>query len=326
VTDIENQGCRNVMIGRNSGHEGVQAESCVAVGYNAGAHWGMNSATTAIGRNCLLSNPEASRTVAMGAFAMTNSTAGGGDTVAIGYEAFRDAAGNNNVGIGAWAGRDNRGGQNIFIGEQAGMLNAGGSDNVMVGRHAGLNSTGSGNIFIGRMAGRDHAGRSDTLVIHNNPSDTPFIEGRMGELDDWWLKTHADVLPDADGAWSLGRSGWRWKEVWAQDGTINTSDATLKTEIADENLGLEFIEALRPVVWKWREGSDTEDHRGLIAQEVREAARSAPGTRPFSGVVDRGGALGLREREFMGPLIKALQQLSARVRELEGALARERAT
>ena len=317
VQDIENEGCRNVMIGRNAGHEGVLAQSCVAIGYNAGANWGINDATVAVGRNCLIDNASASRTVGVGAFAMTASDAGGGDTVAIGYEALRNAAGNNNVAVGAYAGRDSTGGQNVYIGEQTALNNAGGSDNVMVGRHAGQNSDGNRNIFLGRLAGRDHAGRSNTLIVHNSASLSPFLEGSMGENSDWWLKLRGDAMPNQDGAWSLGRSTFRWKEVWAQDGTINTSDERLKTDIADEDLGLGFIEALRPVVWRWRAGDDREDHRGLLAQQVREAAESAGTRRPFAGVVDRGGALGLRERELLGPLVKAVQELGARMRELE---------
>ncbi|MCH7661817.1 MAG: tail fiber domain-containing protein, partial [Euryarchaeota archaeon] len=161
--------------------------------------------------------------------------------------------------------------------------------------------------------------RNNTLIIHNSGSVSPFLEGSMGEASDWWLKVRGDVLPNQDGAWSLGRSSHRWQEVWAQDGIINTSDECLKKDIADEDLGLEFIEALRPVVWRWKDGSDEVYHRGLIAQQVQEALKYLDSPRHFSGVVDRGGALGLREREFIGPLIKAVQQLSAGVRELEAA-------
>jgi hypothetical protein len=65
-------------------------------------------------------------------------------------------------------------------------------------------------------------------------------------------------------------------------------------------------------------------HYGLIAQEVAAAVVT-------SGVVDFGGyvmadeknpdsELGLNYSEFVGPLIKAVQELSARVRELEARL------
>lgn len=317
VTDIANQGCRNVMIGRNAGHWGVTAQSCVTVGYNAGAHFLTNDGTTAVGRNSMLSSSNANRTVCVGAFTMSNNTAGGDDTVAIGYEAMMLASGNNNVAIGAFAGRDCLGGQNVYIGEQAGIYNQNGSDNVMVGRHAGLNSDGSGNIFLGRMAGRDHSGRSSTLIIHNTSSSAPFLEGSMGESSQWWLRVRGDVTPNADAAWSLGSSIRRWKEVWSQDGTINTSDARLKEQVVDEDLGLAFIESLRPVVWKWKGRADRSDHRGLIAQEVQQAAERSASERDFAAVVDAGGQLGLREREFLGPMIKALQELSERVKQLD---------
>ena len=318
VQDIENQGCRNVMIGRNAGHEGVRAQSCIAIGYNAGANWGSNDSTIAIGRNSLIDNRNASRTVSIGAYAMTNSVTGGEDCVAVGHESLKLAAANNNTAVGTFAGRNCQGGQNVYVGEQAGAFNAPGTDNVMVGRHAGQNTDGSRNIFLGRLAGRDHAGRDNTLIIHNSASFSPFIEGSMGENGAWWLQIRGDVTPNADGAWALGTSARRWKEVWALDGTINVSDVRMKTDIADEDLGVEFIESLRPVVWKWRDGDGT-DRRGLIAQEVQAAAHDTDSPRPFTGVVDEGGALGLRERELIGPLIKAVQELSERLKAVEAA-------
>ena len=175
---------------------------------------------------------------------------------------------------------------------------------------------GSRNIFIGRMAGLSSTA-SNRLIVHNTSSTAPFLEGNMGDQSLWWLRVRGDVEPNADGAWSLGSPSRRWQEVWAQDGTINTSDARLKEDVAEETLGLAFIEALRPVIWKWKDGSDRSDHRGLLAQDVRALADSLPEGREFSAVVERGGALGLREREFLGPLIKAVQELSARVRDLQ---------
>lgn len=121
-----------------------------------------------------------------------------------------------------------------------------------------------------------------------------------------------------------------WKTVYSNTGTINTSDSRLKTNIQDSTLGLNFINSLRPVSYKFIEGSKTEDgvsipgertHWGLVAQEVQSVIEEAG--------VDFGGWVlldktnpeseqALRYEEFIAPLIKAVQELTARVASLEG--------
>jgi hypothetical protein len=64
-------------------------------------------------------------------------------------------------------------------------------------------------------------------------------------------------------------------------------------------------------------------HFGLIAQEVRQAV-AASGVADFGGYIQTDmsnpeSELGLRYEEFVAPLIKAVQELSARVKALEGA-------
>ena len=80
------------------------------------------------------------------------------------------------------------------------------------------------------------------------------------------LLTSPSVVPHNDTHGSLGTSGSRWAEVWAVDGTINTSDGRLKTDIEESDLGLEFISSLRPRRYRWKETADT---------QANEMARSA---------------------------------------------------
>ena len=90
-----------------------------------------------------------------------------------------------------------------------------------------------------------------------------------------------DLIPENDNTFSLGSSGNRWVDVWAVDGTINTSDARLKRDIADAPLGLEFVKALRPRVYRWRDTADTQkreqiDERAMAVEclpFVREIER-----------------------------------------------------
>ena len=130
---------------------------------------------------------------------------------------------------------------------------------------------------------------------------------------------------------SLGSSSNKWVDVWAQNGAIQTSDANEKNTIQNSDLGLNFIQSLTPRSFKFNYGSNsfTEDdelihnpgvrtHYGLIAQEVETALNG----KDFAGLIidaDTGG-YGLRYDEFISPLIKAVQELSAKVDSLTSEL------
>lgn len=129
----------------------------------------------------------------------------------------------------------------------------------------------------------------------------------------------AGIKPATDNAVSCGASGERWTTVYAVAGTINTSDAREKRDIQDAELGLAFIQKLRPRRYRWRAGRDEREHYGLIAQEMEEAL----GGVEFGGIehdadTDR---YGLNYSELVPVLVKANQELATQVTSLEERLA-----
>jgi hypothetical protein len=60
--------------------------------------------------------------------------------------------------------------------------------------------------------------------------------------------------PSVNNTYSIGNGTFRWTEVFATNGTINTSDERLKEQITplDEDQSVELISALRPVSYKWK--------------------------------------------------------------------------
>ena len=92
------------------------------------------------------------------------------------------------------------------------------------------------------------------------------------------------LRPQADGASNLGTASQRWNTVYATTGTINTSDANEKQDIAElDDAEKRVAIALKGMVKKFRfkdafatKGDSARIHVGVIAQEV-EAAFSAEG-------------------------------------------------
>jgi hypothetical protein len=124
-----------------------------------------------------------------------------------------------------------------------------------------------------------------------------------------------------------------WKTIYSNTGAVATSDQRLKTDVVGSTLGLNFINDLNPVSYKFIEGGKeivdgdlvsipgSRTHYGLIAQEVKEVL-DASGVADFAGWVkldmsDADSIQALRYDQFIAPLIKAVQELTARVKALE---------
>ncbi len=109
-----------------------------------------------------------------------------------------------------------------------------------------------------------------------NPLDALHINGRIRFATIEYLEdggsseiaANGDLRPTTNNVYDLGTSAFRWDDVYATNGTINTSDRRDKTNIRDLPYGLTSIMALKPVVFQWKEGADRGDKLGLIAQDL----------------------------------------------------------
>ncbi len=134
------------------------------------------------------------------------------------------------------------------------------------------------------------------------------------------------TYPSANNTYNLGNSTYRWGTLYASNAT-NTSDKNLKNTITDSDLGLSFINKLRPVSYKWNqkegENLDTKTHYGLISQDVEETVIEIGKTLDDFGAIDKPdeGDMGLSYNEFISPLIKSIQELSSEVETLKAEVA-----
>jgi hypothetical protein len=173
-----------------------------------------------------------------------------------------------------------------------------GTNNIFIGRNVADGVTGSGvfqdNVAIGRRA---------------------YISGNSGNARS--VSLGFEAVASASDQIRLGRDNAA-VYVHTKNALELSSDVRQKTEIKDINLGIDFVNKLRPVEYKWNEDTNR-THYGLIAQEVRDLAIESD--IQFNGYgkndnIAEDTKLTLAYTEFIAPLIKAVQDLSTQNQEL----------
>ena len=269
-----------------------------------------------------------------------NSNSGGNSNTAIGsYALQQNISNSNNTAIGTGSLEKTKGDNNTAVGASALFNNIGGQNNVSIGVNSSL-SAGS--------------------VSNNTSIGTNSLFGNT-----LWSNCTAlgyDAGVSGSNEVQLGNSA---TTPYAYQALNNRSDLRDKTEVRDTVLGLDFINELRPVDYKWdmredyrsempspleldateeekdahkilmdewlesvkienltHDGTHTRNryHHGLIAQEVQDVIE-ASGV-DFGGFQDHkvnGGSdvLSLGYSELIAPMIKAIQELTARINVLE---------
>jgi hypothetical protein len=335
-------GVRNTVFGGSNagGYASNTGNDNTSIGYNAGG----NLDSTGDGNT------------AVGSLALQGTTTGLYNT-ALGVNAIRSVTtGASNIGIGYNSGANfTTGSQNVLVGRGAGAgLSSSTSNNTAIGHLASSGSAiGGTNTSVGSIA---LSGTTSTSAVDNTAVGYAALSTLTTFNNCSALGANADVT--GSNQIQIGNGA----TTCYTNGTVqNRSDIRDKTDVRDTQLGLGFINALRPVDYKWDMREDykparpatpedpddpeykialaawveacdlsniTHDgskkrsryHHGLIAQEVK-AVLDAQGI-DFGGYQDHkvnGGqdVLTLGYGELIAPLIKAVQELTARVQELE---------
>lgn len=132
-----------------------------------------------------------------------------------------------------------------------------------------------------------------------------------------WVATGSAVHPGSDNTKSLGTTDWRWTAVYATNGTIQTSDMALKERKGDA-LGLDFVNDLEPFQGRWKDEDDAACRQFLSAQDVHRSLEAAGVDPEDSGMWHDGEHEGLNYAEMVPVLVKAVQELTARLEAVGG--------
>jgi hypothetical protein len=299
--DAHTEGSHNVAIGHATLSASTTADDNIAIGRSAGAAITTGGINILIGKNAGDGFDAEQKNIGIGNAALGGSIAGAEYCIALGHEAGQVITSGDN---------------NTLIGYQAGESISTGENNVCMGNYAGnVLTTGSNNICIGYEAdtSANDISHGITLGYNMTSSSNVFAFGKSGDVVSNTFSSNAN--------WS------------------RSSDIRKKREIYDQGLGLDFINDLRTVnfQWKpqnefpkeWNDYSETSSNdtevvmHGFIAQEVKEALDKHASKRDsvFAGWSEGEDGMQHTSREmFVIPLIKAVQELSAEVKELKAKL------
>lgn len=201
---------------------------------------------------------------------------------------------------------------------------------------SGVRNSGERNVWASIEGRKDDANNNANgyLIFRTDQEGTGLLErlritsqGLVGigtSTPQTKLQVAGVISPSANNTYSLGNSTYRFTEVFATNGAVNTSDRREKKNISDSNLGLEFIMNLRPVSYEWNTGVDSVTHYGLIAQEAESTLEKTLGQSQSTSIVTydkEADRYGVRYSELIAPLIKSVQELYKKITQQDISIA-----
>ena len=333
-------GVYNTALGANALDANTTRHNNVAIGYRALTSQSVADQNTAVGADCMYSNTTGEYNTAMGFMALYGNTTAnnntaigfqsllsnttGANNVAVGRAALdANTTANNNTAIGVSAlGATTTSGNNTAVGNSALTANTTGASNTAVGREAlTATTTGTNNVALGVTAGDAiTTGDQNTLIGASADVDSATRTGACAL--GFNVATHsADTsfrVVGVGGVYNTGNtSSWN-----------TTSDRRIKKNIVDSKIGLAEINQIKVRNFEYRtpdeitdsalQGYDLEQlavaksgiQVGCIAQELETIIPSAVSE-------DKQGIKNVQSDELTWHLIKAIQELSAKVTALE---------
>lgn len=212
--------------------------------------------------------------------------------------------------------------------------------------------TGYGNTYIGGGESANalynengvNAGEQMYITSDNNVylyTNCNTITAKKGIAID----KAGSFYPLTSGNYTFGTSTYKWGQIYSTASSISTSDRNEKHDInpVDMQTVENLIMGLKPVTYKYNDGTSDRLHYGLIAQDVEELLGTLNiSSQDFAAfiksqkehldvksgetslVTDENGepvyTYGLRYEEFVAPLIKMVQEQQKKIETLEERL------
>ena len=334
----------SVAIGNSALASATTGNCNVAVGALALCTVTTGCNNTAVGSRALSVLTTGCENVAVGIGASDSITTGNFNTAVGSYALTAATSGGNNTALGYNAGAATTTGfSNVYVGMNAGSGNTVGGCNVMIGRFAGCTGGSDSNVFIGFCAGFNANSNHDcSILIGSNAGNGSFSCGCQLIIGNNSCSTNANgtnviigngIVGNLANQVVIGRAACQCATYnltiggsWGFTSDARVKDGVTALPVSGEN----FINALRPVSYCFLDRQTKQPleqkhcNVGFIAQEVEKALEDN-GLEHISNLVtkpeDENEYYQLSETAMVPFLVKAVQELSAKVASLEAKLA-----
>ena len=306
----------NVVSAYSSGTITTSLKLATLGGYNSGSgtalEFGQDQGTYATWVSGKISSPRTGDNYGGSLTFSTNRNSSATDIV----EAMR-IDDNGNVGIATSAIPTNGyiasggGWKMLQIGQSSQIAAYGTDDEIAICQNTYLNSSGAFQAITSNVAGSSII-LVDGVIRFKNATTSGTTQTTSTRMT---IATSGEVTPGADNAQNFGSSSLRWSLVYSANG-VNTSDETLKENIKECDLGIDFINTLKPKSYNFKGLDKTHQfygkkHYGLIAQDLKD------GLLKDSVDGEKDGEYGLMYNDLIAPMIKAIQELKAEIETLK---------
>ena len=232
------------------------------------------------------------------------------------------------IAIGKSAGQNissNGNGNAVIIGNNAMSNSMWTGGNIAIGDGTLQNATGiSGiaNIAIGQIAGQSVTdGFQNTIIGYGAATSLAGVALTTGDNNLVLGSLAATASANSNNSVTLGNASLTALRC-AVTSITSLSDARDKKEVEDLNVGLEYIDGLRPVKFVWDDRDEKGKHDvsdfGFIAQDLKAAEDAVEMADVLKLVYDENPEkLEASYGKLIPILVKAIQELSAKVELLE---------
>jgi|GEM_PF-1053646 len=139
------------------------------------------------------------------------------------------------------------------------------------------------------------------------------------------MTSQGSIVPSVNNSRDLGNATFRWDDVFATNGVIQTSDRREKDNIRKAEYGIAEVMALRPVTYTWKKQKEKGTQIGLIAQEVNKILpeivydpaedRVLNEEGQLVPIEDKEARMGINYALFTPVLVQAIQDQQAQLEE-----------
>ncbi len=194
------------------------------------------------------------------------------------------------------------------------------------------------NIFYIRENGSEYKGywSQDQITINSNNRALT-----LSYNDTYFVKLDGSDFWPANNLLNLGYSGGKWKNIYATNGIIQTSDRNEKNTIEDltSEKAQRLIYGLKPSTYKMNAGTSNRTHWGMISQDIEELLENLGMTSlDFAGfikspkykstencnksneIIEGEYDYSIRYDEFIAPMIKVIQSQHDEIESLKKRL------